>query len=99
VRARIIKNRDQESRRGAGGAISEARTERALAFFQPAGDYFRREVMLGYRQGTAQFGVREQNQHLPGPLLHSAKFRTEFGNHLLVVQHITHEHEGKRGSS
>jgi hypothetical protein len=32
-------------------------------------------------------------------LLHSAKFRTEFGNDLLVVQHIIHEHEGKRGLS
>ena len=44
-------------------------------------------------------GVRQQDQSFPGPLLHSAKFRTEFGNDLLVVQHIIYEHEGKRGLS
>jgi hypothetical protein len=60
-------NHDLGSRRGAGGAISEARTEGALAFFQAAEDYFRREVMLGYRQGAAQLGSANRIKVSRGP--------------------------------
>jgi hypothetical protein len=39
-----------------------------MAFFQPAGDYFRREIMLGYRQGAAQFGGPPTGSEFPWAL-------------------------------
>jgi hypothetical protein len=87
-------NRDLESRRGAGGAIFRGANGRRDGFL-PSGE----KSCSVTAKVLRSLGVRQQDQSFPGPLLHSAKFRTEFGNDLLVVQHIIYEHEGKRGLS